>query len=170
MNGIKKISLLIFISTLLTLAGCTTSIVKKTNPQFADVGSRDFALVYLVRPTPIRTRGVADNDVTIEFGENQLVSELSSGEYVAFKVKPGKLDIITRSLAYVTTRPLPDRVWRARNFNVQSGKTYYINIKFTQEEFRGMYFIPEEITKKEAQEMLIRLKPAGNLAKKNPIT
>ncbi|MDH3325704.1 MAG: DUF2846 domain-containing protein [Gammaproteobacteria bacterium] len=154
---------------LLLLSACTTSIIKANNPQFADANEKDFALVYLMRPTPIRTRGVADNDIKVEFGENQLVSELSAGEYVAFKVKPGKIDIITRSIAFVTARTLPEKVWRARNFDFKTGQTYYILTKFTQEEFRGMYFIPEEISLKEAQAMLIRIKPAGLLAKQKPI-
>ena len=150
------------------LGGCTTSIIKTENPLFA-AGSNEFALVYIMRPNPIRTRGVADNDIKIEFGEDQLVAELSAGEYVAFKVKPGKIDIITRSIAFVTAKTLPEKVWRARNFDFKAGQTYYIQAKFTQEEFRGMYFIPTKITKEQAQEMLIRIIPAGDLAKQKPI-
>lgn len=152
------------------LSACTTSVIKQDNPSFATANDKDYALVYLMRPTPIRTRGVADNDIKVEFGENNLVAELSAGEYVAFKVKPGKIDIITRSIAYVTARTLPEKVWRARNFDFRAGQTYYIHTKFTQEEFRGMYFISEQISKEEAQAMLIRIKPAGELATKNPIS
>jgi len=155
---------------LLVLSACTTSIIKTSNPQFASAGATEFATIYLMRPNPLRTRGVADNDIKVEFGENQLVAELSAGEYAAFKVTPGNMDIIIRSTAYVTSRPLPEKVWRARNFDFAAGKKYYILTKFTQEEFRGMYFVPVEITEKEAQELLIRIKPAGLLAEKLPIT
>ena len=160
--------LLLMLGTL-SLNACTTSIIKSENPLFAAAGSSEFALVYIMRPNPIRTRGVADNDIKIEFGEDQLVAELSAGEYVAFKVKPGKIDIITRSIAFVTAKTLPEKVWRARNFDFKAGQTYYIHAKFTQEEFRGMYFIPTKITKEQAQEMLIRIIPAGDLAKQKPI-
>lgn len=155
---------------LMTLTACTTSVIKTSNPQFAGANATDFATIYLMRPTPLRTRGVADNDIKVEFGENQLVAELSAGEYAAFKVTPGNMDIIIRSTAYLTSNPLPEKVWRARNFDFTSGKTYYILTKFIQEEFRGMYFVPVEISKKEAQDMLIRIKPAGLLATKQPIT
>jgi len=167
---ISKITIFATILIISLLGACTTSVIKPNNPHFAKLNAKDFALVYVMRPTPIRTRGVADNDIKVEFGENQLVSELSSGEYVAFKVKPGKLDIITRSIAYVTTRTLPDKVWRARNFDFEAGKTYYIHAKFTQEEFRGMYFIPEKISEEEAKAMLIRIQPAGDLATSQPIS
>lgn len=156
--------------SILMLNACTTSVIKTDNPHFAFKHAKEYALVYLIRPAPIRTRGVADYDIKVEFGEGQLVAELSSGEYAAFKVRPGNIDIITRSIAYVTARTLPEKVWRARNFTFEAGKTYYIETRFTQEEFRGMYFIPVEITKQEAVSMLKRLKPAGELAKQMPIT
>ncbi len=153
----------------LTLSACTTSVIKTENPSFAKAGDTDFALVYLIRPMPIRTRGVADNDIQVEFGEKQLVVDLSAGEYVAFKVKPGKIDIITHSLAFVAARVLPEKVWRVRNFEFKSGETYYIHTKFTQEEFRGMYFVPTKITQEEAQEMVTHMKPAGEPAIQKPI-
>jgi len=165
--GLFLTSSLVFL--LLLTTACTTSVIKSSNPMFAATSDKNAAMVYLLRPTPIRTRGVADNDVKVEFGENQLVTELSSGEYVAFKVKPGNVDVITRSIAFITTHTQPEKVWRARNFDFKSGETYYIHVKFTQEEFRGMYFIPVEISKEEAQNMLIRIKPAGDLAKEKPI-
>jgi len=160
----------LLLALVILFSACTTSVIKTENPMFAAKGAKDYALVYLLRPMPIRTRGVADNDIKVEFGENQLVAKLSAGEYVAFKVKPGSVDIITRSFAFVTAKTLPEKVWRARHFTFEAGKTYYIHTKFTQEEFRGMYFIPTEITKEEARKMLIRIKPAGELAKQLPIT
>jgi len=169
MSRIRRILVLVSIFVLL-LSGCTTSAIKKENPSFAADNAKQYALVYLMRPSPIRTRGVADYDVTIEFGEKHPAVDLSAGEYAAFKLKPKKIDVITRSITFLTAKPLPVKVWRSRNFNFEAGKTYYINIRFTQEEFRGIYFVPVEISKKEAQDMLIRIKPAGDLAKQLPIS
>ena len=161
-------TLIIFISTVFFNA-CTTSIIMPSNPQFAKSNSKNFATVYVMRPTLQRTRGIADKDLTIEFGENQIVSLLSAGEYAAFKVKPGKIDIITRNETYLTGKPDPKTVWRARNFTFNSGKTYFIEAKFTQEEFRGIYFIPQEVSIKTAKSFVKRLKAAGDLAKAQPI-
>ena len=164
-------------STLLTIcistiffSACTTSVIMPNNPQFAKASSNNFAMVYVMRPTLQRTRGIADNDLTVEFGEKQLVTLLSAGEYVAFKVQPGPLDIITRNETYLTGHPDPKLVWRARNFTFDSGKTYFIEAKFTQEEFRGIYFIPEEVDFKTAKSYQKRLKAAGDIAKAHPIS
>ena len=141
-----------------------------SNPQFAKANSKDFAMVYVMRPTLQRTRGIADKDLTIEFGEHQVVTLLSAGEYAAFKVQPGTMDIITRNETYLTGKPDPKTVWRARNFTFDSGKTYFIEAKFTQEEFRGIYFIPEEVDLKTAKSFVNRLKAAGEMAQAHPLS
>jgi hypothetical protein len=152
------------------ISACTTSVIMTDNPTFAKTNNENHALVYVMRPMEHRTRGIADNDLTIEFGEHQLATLLSAGEYVAFRVQPGPLDIITRNETYLTAKPNPVSVWRSRNFSFESGKTYFIEAKFTQEEFRGIYFIPEEIDLKTAKSYMNRIKPAGELAKTKPIT
>ena len=160
----------IFVSlSLLVLNGCTTSVIVKSNPTFAKPTSKDYATVYMIRPAPIRTRGVADNDVEVEFGEDQLAVLLSAGEYAAFKINPSDLNIIIRSTTFLTTQPVPVEVFRADSFKITAGKTYLIQAKFIQEEFRGMYFKPVEIDIKTAKEMLNRLKPVGTLAKQRPL-
>jgi len=162
---------LIFIALLsLILNACTTSTVVKSHASFAKASDSKYATVYLIRPTPIRTRGIADNDLSIEFGEKQLVSKLSAGEYIAVKIIPDKLDIIIRSITYITSNPLPEEVWRSENFTFEAGKNYFIHTRFTQEEFRGIYFVPEEISLQTAKSYLKRLKPANNIAKKHPLT
>jgi len=163
-----KIALVLCIG-LMCLSACTTSVIMPSNPQYANENSNNFATVYVMRPTLQRTRGIADNDLTIEFGEKQLATLLSAGEYVAFKVKPGPLDIITRNETYLTAKPEPTTVWRARNFVFDAGQTYFIEAKFTQEEFRGIYFIPKKIDLKTAKSYLNRIKPAGDLATSKPI-
>jgi len=160
----------IFISLgLLLLNGCTTSVIVKSHPSYAKPTSKDYATVYMIRPAPMRTRGVADNDVEVEFGSEQLAVLLSAGEYAGFRVNPGDLNIIVRSTTFLTTNPVPVEVFRADSFEIAAGKTYLIETRFIQEEFRGMYFKPVEIDLKTAKEMLYRLKPAGTFASQHPL-
>ena len=169
MINTKWIAVIAISISLLFINGCTTSVIMKSNPTFAEPTSKDYAYIYMIRPMPIRTRGIADNDVKVEFGADQLAVLLSAGEYAAFKVKPGDLNIIIRSTTYLTTDPVPVEVFRADNFNIEAGRKYFIQTKFIQEEFRGMYFKPVMIDLKTAKDMLIRLKPAGDLAKQRPL-
>ena len=149
-------------------SACTTSVIVKQNPKFASDTNKNFATVYMIRPTPIRTRGIADNDVHIEF-DDVLATSLSAGEYVALKLKPGSTNLIIRSQTYLTSKPMPVDVKRSRLFEFEAGKQYFILAKFDQEEFRGIYFVPVEISLAEAKSMLNRLKPAGQLAKSQPL-
>lgn len=169
MNISKYKKLIIASIFALLFSACTTSVIIPENPQYAETNSKNFATIYIMRPALQRTRGIADKDLTIELGEKQLATLLSAGEYVAFKVKPGPLDIITRNETYLTAKPDPIIVWRARNFTFESGKTYFIEAEFTQEEFRGIYFIPKEVDFKTAKSYTNRLKAAGELAKSQPI-
>ncbi|HFE39384.1 MAG TPA: hypothetical protein ENK06_13385 [Gammaproteobacteria bacterium] len=154
----------------LLFSACTTSVIMRDNPQFAKPASKQFATVYVMRPAQVRTRGIADNDLTVEFGEHQLAVLLSAGEYVAFKVRPGAMDIITRNETYLTGKPDPVSVWRARNFTFEAGKTYFIEAKLIQEEFRGIYFVAQEVDLKTAKSYIKSMKPAGDLAKARPIS
>lgn len=150
--------------------GCTTSVIMPKYEQYASAKGNADAVVYIMRPTLQRTRGVADNDLVIEFIEDQPAALLSAGEYVAFRVKAGSLDIITRNETYLEARPEPEMVWRSRNFVFEAGGTYFIEAKLTQEEFRGVYFIAKEIDLKTAKSFLNRIKAAGDLAKSQPVS
>ncbi len=170
MNIRLKMCFLSVCIALFLLNACTTSVVMPTNPLYAKDDGSGYATVYVMRPTLQRTRGIADNDLTVEFGEKQLVALLSAGEYVAFKVRPGPVDVITRNEAYLTSKPEPETVWRSRNFIFNANQTYFIEAKFTQEEFRGIYFIAQAIDISKAKSFLNRIKPAGELAKAQPIS
>jgi len=151
----------------LVLSACTTSSIKN-NERIVDNNSNNAATVYFIRPTPIRTRGMADNDIKIEIDKN-LAAKLSSGEYIALNIKPGKTEITLRSYTYLTSKPMPEEVFRSAEFDFETGKSYIIHTRFTQEEYRGIYYTPEEIDAIQAKKLLSRLKPHGSLAKAKPI-
>ena len=128
----------------------------------------DAATVYFIRPMPIRTRGIADTNVNIELND-KLVAQLAAGEYIAVKLKPGKININLRSKTFLTSKPMPIDVHRYGEFIFDAGQTYFIQTRFTQEEFRGIYFEPKEITLAEAKGFLKRLKPHGPIASAKPL-
>ena len=161
----NTIVLLIIITLLYACA--TTSSIKPNNSVLPD-DAKNAALVYFIRPEPLRTRGIADNDVRVEIN-GQLAVLLSAGEYVALKIKPGKTEITLRNQTFLTAKPMPVEVHRSAVLQLEAGKVYYIHTKFTQEEFRGIYFKPVELSAGEAKQLRSRLKPHGNLAKTHPI-
>ena len=152
----------------LGLGACTTTRIAQSNPTFATAGEKDSALVYFIRPNEQRTRGVADTDLEIELSEVKAL-DLSSGEYAAVRIKPIETDVIIRSLTYLTAQPMPVKVWRARHYTFEAGKTYYIHTRFEEQEWRGSYFYPDSVALDKAKTLAYRLKPAGQLAEAMPI-
>ncbi len=153
---------------ILFASACATTSSIKNHPLVVADSETNAATVYLLRPEPLRTRGIADNDVQVEI-DSKIVTMLSAGEYVALKVKPGKVELATRSYTYLTSKPMPEEVLRSAEYTFEAGKKYFILVQFTQEEFRGIYFKPVEINPNEAKKLGTRLKPHGKLAKALPI-
>jgi len=147
----------------LGLSACTTTRIAQTHPTFAAAGDKDTALIYFIRPNEQRTRGVADTDLEIELNQIKAL-DLSSGEYAAVRIKPIETDVIIRSLTYLTAQPMPVKVWRARHFTFEAGKTYFIHTRFEEQEWRGSYFYPDGVDANKAKMLANRLKPAGALA------
>lgn len=150
------------------LAGCASStIIEDSPPLVADAGA-PHATVYFIRPEIQRTRGVADNAVSVELGRDKVL-ELGLGEYVRLQVQPGATDVILRSLTYMTSNPMPVEVWRSRRYDFRAGETYYVVARQHHEEFRGTYFTPERIDRRQANDLARGLKPVGELARQAPL-
>ena len=167
---LRRYGVTILIITCLTVlvSACSTTSSIKSHPMVVSDSDANAATVYFVRPEPIRTRGIADTDVKVEIDE-KVATLLSAGEYVALKIKPGKVNITLRSLAYVTSKPMPEEVFRSAEFTFDEKQKYVIHTQFTQEEFRGIYFMPKLLEVNEVKSMIPRLKPHGDLAKQLPI-
>ncbi|MDH5230863.1 MAG: DUF2846 domain-containing protein [Gammaproteobacteria bacterium] len=165
----KTVLSLLLIIVALGLSACTTSLLVTENPQLEKNRSAPHAIVYFIRPMPIRSRGVADNDLKVELNEKPLLT-LTRGEYAMARIKPQPTDVVLRNMTFITTKPMPVEVWRARRFSFEAGKTYFIKADFKQEEFRGIYFVPELIDEVEAKSLAKKMRAAGQLAKAHPIT
>ena len=150
------------------MTGCTNSMVVKQHDLYPAAGEKDYARVYLLRPQAQRTRGVADNVVIVEAGRQKL-AELAQGEYILVYLKPGDTDIVTRNLTYLTAKSMPVEVWRARHFSFAVNRDYFIEIKQDYEEFRGIYYIPNEIDDIRARALVERLHAGDELAKQHPL-
>jgi len=158
------ISILLMIST-----GCSlSSAINVSNPKFIKSAAAPHATVYFVRPPLVRTRGVADSNIKIELDEIPLI-ELGTAEYTVAYLQPGATDIIIRSLSFLTTKPMPVEVWRARRFELEAGETYYIEAQYTEEEFRGTYYVPVLRQRADFQSAAEHIKPIGDLAKKSAL-
>jgi len=167
-QSILKIAALLTTSMTL-LAGCALSSKLNTgNPALVSSVSQPHATVYFIRPPLQRTRGVADGNVKIELDEIPLIN-LGVSEYTVVKLKPGKMDVILRSLTYLTTKPMPVEVWRSRRLEFLAGETYYVETRFIQEEFRGTYFQPELVKKADFSNSGLVMSPIGTLAKAMPL-
>lgn len=125
-------------------------------------------MVYFMRPLQQRTRGMADGDLEVELDKEPLAT-LSHGEYIALPIKPGAVDVIMRNWSYLTTQPMPVKVWRVRRFEFEAGKTYYLSARFTQEEFRGIYYVPELLSEAQAKEQAQDMVAANDAARRMPL-
>lgn len=168
MNKRFLLGTLLLIVTFMLGSACTTISTIKSHPLVLKNNADDAATVYFLRPEPLRTRGIADNDIHVEL-DDKLAVLLSAGEYVALKVKPGKVNVTLRNHTYLTSKPMPEEVFRSAEFDFKPRQSYLIHAKFTQEEFRGIYFTPREIDLAEAKQFGSRLAPHGKLAKSVPI-
>ncbi|MDH5544593.1 MAG: hypothetical protein OEZ43_03305 [Gammaproteobacteria bacterium] len=154
---IRCLSVAFAFVAILSLAGCATSIVKQTHPLYA-APSDAYAEVVFFRPMPRRTRGVADNDVTIEVDKQEML-KLSAGEYVVLRLKPSEVEVTMRNMTYLTYRVMPEEVYRARRISFEANKTYYIQAMLKVEEFRGYYFVPQVIEEEQGKQIVRQLKP-----------
>lgn len=162
-------AIMILIASLGILNGCALSNAINTgHPDLISNKNIAHATVYIVRPPLQRTRGVADGNVKVELNEIPLIN-LGTSEYTVVRVKPGPTDVIMRSLSYLTTKPMPVEVWRARRIEFEAGKTYYLEAHFTQEEFRGTYYVPTLTGRKDLQQGGALIRPIGALAKQTPL-
>lgn len=155
---------LISISAMLSSA-CTSTQIVEQHELFVPT-TQAHATVYFIRPTLQRTRGVADNDLTIEL-DKKLALTLSLGEYAAILIKPQKINITFKNLSYLTSDVMPEEVKRSKRFTFESNKTYFILADFQQEEFRGIYFKPVMLAQEKALSLIKKLRPAGNIARNN---
>lgn len=140
------------------LASCTT--VNTAHPLYAAQPDVAAANVYFIRPFTYRERGIADNPVDIDLGGVKLL-ELNKGEYTLIRIKPDKATLTTRNFTRFTNKDDVVEMKRDLPLELAPGKTYYIHIRQVNEEFRGVYYLPQLIDLRSAQQLLPETRATG---------
>ena len=140
------------------------------------IGSNPFitgdrgASVYFIRPFTERAMGAADNIITVDINDTELL-KIDKGEYTLVNLKPTENAVIT---AYnLTAWGSPDRdlktMSKSRQFTFIEGRTYFINLDMVDGEFRGVHYVPTSIDLETARKLTKRMRPVGNPAQAQPI-
>jgi len=158
----NKSTLLTLVIALLTtlLSGCGATSVNGKHVLLETDEKIAAATVYFIRPFTYRERGVADNPVKIELNRNQIIS-LGKGEYTMVRIKPVEATITTKNYTMYTNKLMPIEMTRSATMTFDAGQRYFIHIRQVNEEFRGVYYLPELIGLTTAKRMTSDLKSSG---------
>ncbi len=153
----------------LALSGCSTSKIFDSHPLLAESGG-GAAKVYFIRSQTERRMGISDNALIVDFNGEQAVS-LEKGEYVALSLVPR--DYIITLKNRTEAGPRWDVKWMSKKyqFDFDVDKTYYIEVKSIDGEFRGIFFVANDLARYEAEQLaqLQNLRAAGALARQSPL-
>jgi hypothetical protein len=163
----RNITIFLGLLTIGIIAGCASSAISTTNILIEHDANKPAANVYFIRPLTYRDRGVADKAVRIELN-NKVLMLLSKGEYALIRIKPVNGILTTRNVSMFTNKQLPIEMAKSVEVSFEAGQTYFIHIKQVNEEFRGVYYLPELVDLSEAKKLVDGLKKAG-LASSAPI-
>lgn len=112
--------------------------------------------VYFLRPMPLKFRKYSDNPIKVTLNGEYLL-EIAEGEYHLARLQPMQGNISTHSLTFFTNHTAPQEISRSRQFNFVAGKTYFILLKRVNEEFRGVFYVPEPIDLSQAKQIAYKL-------------
>jgi hypothetical protein len=160
--------LAVLFTLLFVMAGCGNPVNIKNPYVMAESDDAHVARVYFIRPQPYKYKGIADNEISVEY-KNETLLKINEGQYTMVRIKPSKGEIITHSKTQFTNKTVPIDVSRARNYRFLAGKTYFIYLKRINEEFRGIFYDPAPVTYQQALKLATNLRARG-LAKQEPIT
>ncbi len=150
--------IIVILSVLISSCGSTSvnrkHILLETDKEVAA------ANVYFIRPFTYRERGIADNPVKIELNRKEIIS-LGKGEYTMVRIRPVEATITTKNYSMFTNKLMPVEMTRNATMTFYAGKNYFIHIKQVNEEFRGVYYLPELIGLETAKRMTLDLKSSG---------
>ncbi len=157
-----KFALLTFSIAILSIliSGCGSTSVNTTHILLEADKEIAAANVYFIRPFTYRERGIADNPVKIELNRKEIIS-LGKGEYTMVRIKPVEATITTRNYSMFTNKLMPIEMIRSATMTFDAGQNYFIHIKQVDEEFRGIYYLPELIGLKTAKRITSDLKSSG---------
>jgi len=156
----RGITFLAIISALIAISSCGSTSINTKHILVETDEKIPAATVYFIRPFTYRERGIADNPVKIELNRKELIA-LGKGEYTLIRIKPIDATITTKNFSMFTNKLLPIEMKRSANLTFDAGQTYFIHIRQVNEEFRGVYYLPELIGLKTAKRMSAELKSIG---------
>jgi len=159
--------LAILIAVMLLLSACGGSVNVKNSYVQEEAADEHIARVYFIRPMPVKYKGIADNQITVELN-NELLLTINEGQYTMVKIKPTDGHVTTRSKTMFINKTQPIDVSRSREYRFIAGKTYFIYLNRVNEEFRGIYYDPAPVTLAQAMKLSSQLHPVG-LAQQEPI-
>ncbi len=165
----RALSLGVLCSVVLMLGGCSVSKVSNKHPLLAE-SSSGAAKVYFIRLQTERRMGISDNALIIDLNDEQVLS-LEKGEYVALNLLPREYKITLKNRTEAGPRWDVKSMSKKYNFSFAADKTYYIEIKSIDGEFRGVFFTAENMSLYQAKQRakLQNLRAAGTLAKQLPL-
>ncbi|NOX75607.1 MAG: hypothetical protein GXP17_03115 [Gammaproteobacteria bacterium] len=159
---------LVMVIGVLIASGCAS--VNFNHPQVLGDGASaeqlaQTAQVYFIRPRLLQSKGVADGAVRITF-KGKLLLEMSEGSYALLHIKPSKGLVKLFNKTKFANEPGVIEVWRARKYKFIVGKTYFIYVRQLNEEFRGVFYEPEPVKLKRAQQLIEDAGPSGSAARR----
>jgi uncharacterized protein YceK len=157
-------SLVLFVAAVL-LSGCAS--VNKKHAYIEQSPDAPAAAVYFIRPKMEKTKGVADKDIRITYQKQEML-DMDEGSYALVRIKPSNGELRIYSWTYFTNNIKPKQVWRGREFKFIPDRTYFIYLKQVNEEFRGIFYVPELVSLQQAKELVKRARASG-AARQAPI-
>jgi len=156
-------------SVALILGGCSFSNVSDNHPLLKE-SSSGAAKVYFIRAQTERRMGISDNALIVDFNDEQALF-LEKGEYVALNLVPRDYKITLKNQTEVGPHWYVKWMFKKYKFSFEADKTYYIEIKSIDGEFRGVFFTAKNMPLYQAKQLaqLQNLRAAGTLAKQSPL-
>jgi uncharacterized protein YceK len=165
MNRTSILVSLVLFGAAIALSGCAS--VNKKHAYIEEAPDAPAATVYFIRPKMEKTKGVADKDIRILYKKQELL-DMDEGSYALARIKPSSGELRIYSWTYFTNNIKPREVWRSREFKFIPDRTYFIYLKQDNEEFRGIFYVPELVSLQEAKALVKRARASG-AARKAPI-
>ncbi len=151
---------LLALLALFLLTACGTTSINTKNELLVRDPDLAAAQVYFIRPFTYRERGYADNPVHIEINGKPLL-DMAKGEYTLVRLKPEKIRLTTRSLSDFTNKLEPVEMTRSSEITLQPDQAYFLHVKQVNEEFRGVYYVIENVSLQTAKSLIENLHSVG---------
>ncbi|MBI5450902.1 MAG: hypothetical protein HY940_06040 [Gammaproteobacteria bacterium] len=150
----------IVLSAVLLISACAGQAIGPVQLTPAKPDSGAYAKVYLMRPGTERMMGFADNPLDVDANDKPLV-RLAKAEYTLVTLPPGRVQLTAHNQTSFGPSHKIKKISRTRTVTLVEGQTYYIILRPIDGEFRGAYFMPEQLEFAEARVVAASLRATG---------